>query len=209
MNERFPNFDNSEKAGSVDERGKTVEEMFDCVVDEVKEKYKKKTVFEQKLMNEVVIPRIIDNLKKWGWRHDFSFSLPSVDSFERAFNMEINCGGFALEVDTAIFPKSGNLEDAVDNILKTFPFVRLYDWGEELNKDEYLVLYRHLRGEAGHHFVKYEDGKFMDKCGSEPVREFSDWPDCYIGEPQVMFAVNRNHDMLLTDDEKRIWSIFV
>ena len=209
MSERFPNSENSGEVKSIDVRGEMVEKMFDRAVDEVKEKYKEKTVFEQKLMNELIIPRIVDNLAKRGWTNDFFFQLPSVEFFEKEFNMEINCGGFALEVATAIFPESGNPEDAVETILKTFPFVRMYDWGEELAEDEYIVLYRHLRGEAGHHFVKYEDGKFMDKCGSEPVREFSDWPDCYIGEPQVMFAVNRNHDMLLADGEKRIWSIFV
>lgn len=76
-----------------------------------------------------------------------------------------------MELAAAIFSESDNLENAVDNILKTFPFVRIYDWGEGLDKDEYLVLYRHMRGEKGHYFVKYEDGK-LDRASSNGEEYF-------------------------------------
>ena len=116
----------------------------------------------------------------------------------------------ALEVACPIFSDTFSLEEAKDNILKVFPFVREYDW-RKLAPDEYLVLYRHEEGGCGHHFVKYADGEFTDKCGCESINNFEGWPESYADwSKEDIFVVSRNHDMIVCDENgERAWSVIV
>lgn len=47
------------------------------------------------------------------------------DRVEENFNNCINCGGYALEIDTCLFPGKNDFERSVSSILDLFPFVRL------------------------------------------------------------------------------------
>ena len=77
---------------------------------------------------------------------------------EEDFNFYINCGGYALEIDTCIFPGENDFEKDVSSILELFPFVRLIG-DTKLQEDEYLVLFRASKN--GHHFIKQEDKPFV------------------------------------------------
>lgn len=116
-----------------------------------------------------------------------------LDKVEHDFNSEINCGGYALEIDTCIFPgKGNNLEKNVSSILDLFPFVRLLG-DTELKEDEYLVLYRCSNG---HHFIKRkDDGTFVEKNECEPPRKFEGWSSSFADSPEVAFAVKKEHDI--------------
>ena len=69
------------------------------------------------------------------------FSKMISDRVEEDFNFYINCGGYAFEIDTCIFPGKNDFEKSVSSILELFPFVRLVG-DSQLKEDEYLVLYR-------------------------------------------------------------------
>lgn len=192
-------------------------EVFERVAEEIRDEYEEKSSFEQRVMFELIMPTV-DERYSPGARHvkdlwDFKIEVSDDlvrDEINRAFNMETNCGGYALEVACPIFSDTFSLEEAKDNILKVFPFVREYDW-RKLAPDEYLVLYRHEEGGCGHHFVKYSDGEFTDKCGCEPIKKFEGWPESYADwSKEDIFVVSRNHDMIVRDENgKRVWSVIV
>ena len=115
---------------------------------------------------------------------------------EEEFNWRINCGGYALEIDSCIFPRENDFERNVSSILELFPFVRLLG-DTDLKDDEYLVLYR-CSGELeeGHHFIKRtEDGSFSEKCGGNAPQRFEDWHKTFRNSPEAAFAVKKDHDM--------------
>ena len=120
----------------------------------------------------------------------------------------MNCGGFALEVFACLFPELHDIEEATKNIMKQFPFVRVL--GEEgLRENEYPVIYR-CNGNGGHHFVKIEGNKIIEKDGSKPVREFVEWPDSLKDVPEVVLAVNREHEIEPRDENgERIYSYWI
>ncbi|MCI9177166.1 MAG: hypothetical protein HFJ28_00925 [Clostridia bacterium] len=111
---------------------------------------------------------------------------------EYHFNQAINCGGYALKVDTCVFPSDADFDTRVSGILDNFPFVRLLG-DTELQEDEYLVLYRARR--AGHHFIRIEeDGTVTEKNGSDEPQKFQDW-ETLRQAPEAVFAVKKEHDM--------------
>lgn len=57
------------------------------------------------------------------------------------FNRIINCGGYALKIDTCVFPGECDFDTKVSSILELFSFVRLLG-DTKLQEDEYLVLFR-------------------------------------------------------------------
>lgn len=109
------------------------------------------------------------------------------------FNQAINCGGYALKIDTCVFPNKGDFETKVSSILESFPFVRLLG-DTKLQKDEYLVLYRAGK-KGGHHFIRIEDdGTVMEKDGADPIQKFRDWKTLKDA-PEAVFAVKKEHEM--------------
>lgn len=212
--ERNHNAENEEDFDAFAER---VRETYNQVAEIIKAEYAEKPIFEKKLMLDLVLPKMEEEFSSGSWHlkdlWNFKMGVSDEDIKEyilKAFNMETNCGGYALEVACVVFSNTNSLEDSKDNILRKFSFVREYDW-EELAPDEYLVLYRHENGGGGHHFVKYADGEFTEKCGCEPIKEHEGWPESYEDwSEEVVFAVSRNHDMLLYDEDgKRVWSVIV
>lgn len=113
---------------------------------------------------------------------------------ERWFNDRINCGGYALELDTCVFNHSKDFESAVSELLKKMSFVRLLG-DTELEDDEYLVIWKVHEG-GGHHFIKVqEDGTIIEKDGNGPIRKFSGWGKTLNGCPEAVFAVKKEHNM--------------
>ena len=116
------------------------------------------------------------------------------------FNDRINCGGYALELDTCVFNHSNDFEKAVSELLKKVPFIRLLG-DKKLADDEYLVIWKVHEG-GGHHFIKVqEDGTVIEKDGCDPIKMFSGWSQSLEGCPEVVFAVKKEHNMYLTEDE--------
>lgn len=114
------------------------------------------------------------------------------DRVEKTFNEYINCGGYALEVDTCIFSGKNDFEKNVSSILELFPFVRLIG-DTVLGEDEYLVVYKCSKN--GHHFIKRkEDGTFVEKTGSRLPRRFQGWSKVYEDLPEAVFAVKKEHE---------------
>lgn len=207
----------SEKEGDFDAFVERARERFGRVVETIRTEYDGKPVFDEKMMSDLIIPMVEKEytLDSWYLRDLWNFKMGVSDvqikeRILRAFNMETNCGGYALEIACAIFSNTNSLEESKENILRLFPFVREYDWGE-LAPHEYLVLYRHENGGSGHHFVKYADGEFTEKCGCEPIRNYEGWSESYSDwSEEIIFAVSRDHDMLVRDENgKRIWSFMV
>lgn len=121
---------------------------------------------------------------------------------EEDFNFYINCGGYALEIDTCIFPGENDFEKDVSSILELFPFVRLIG-DTKLQEDEYLVLFRASKN--GHHFIKQEDnGIFLEKNGGEPPRKFEGWSKSFEDSQEAAFAVKKEHDIEYFDKYKSI-----
>lgn len=124
------------------------------------------------------------------------------DRAEQNFNNFINCGGYALEVDTCIFPGKNDFEKSVSSILDLFPFVRLVG-DTKLKEDEYIVLFR--TSENGHHFVKIEsDGTIVEKNANQAPRKFQGWNKEFENSPEAVFAVKKEHDMEYFDKYKSI-----
>ena len=115
---------------------------------------------------------------------------------EENFNFYINCGGYALEVDTCIFPAENdgnNFERSVSSILELFPFVRLLG-DTKLQEDEYLVLFRASKN--GHHFIKQvDDGTFVEKEGGHAPKKFVKWSESFENSQEAEFAVKKDHDI--------------
>ncbi len=113
------------------------------------------------------------------------------------FNYAINCGGYALKIDQCVFPSNNqNFSQMVSSFLEKFPFIRLL--GDKLlEDDEYLVIYRALKGkEVGHHFIRVDsDATVREKEGSSEPKIFEKWefPDNDIEE--ALFAVKKEHEM--------------
>ena len=119
---------------------------------------------------------------------------------EILFNQRINCGGYALELDTRIFNFSNDFEKAVSELLQKVPFIRLLG-DKKLTDDEYLVIWKVHEG-GGHHFVKIqEDGTVVEKDGGGPIKIFSGWSQSLDGCQEAVFAVKKEHNMYLSEDE--------
>ena len=123
---------------------------------------------------------------------------PTLEEYAKShFNMRINCGGYALEIDSCVFnfaPK--NFEQNISELLEKVPFIRLLG-DTELEYDEYIVLYR-AAPKCGHHFVKIKDGKMTDKNGCYEIQEFSGWMSLK-NAPQAVFAVKKEHPITFKD----------
>ncbi len=120
----------------------------------------------------------------------------------QGFNQQINCGGWALEIDMCLYPTTQKFDNYVSGILNTFDFVRLLG-DEPLHEDEYLVLYRFFEyndnngRNHGHHFIKINrDGLVDEKCGGDTPRVFSEWDEGFNDSPEAVFAVKKDHDYL-------------
>ena len=194
------------------EKENLIAEYYDQAVAEIQDEYKDKTPFEKKVMLDLIVndeaKKRIQNESYWKNR----FLGPSKEriksEFEYDFDFGMNCGGFALEVFACLFPELHDIEEATKNIMKQFPFVRVL--GEEgLRENEYPVIYR-CNGNGGHHFVKIEGNKIIEKDGSKPVREFVEWPDSLKDVPEVVLAVNREHEIEPRDENgERIYSYWI
>ena len=120
---------------------------------------------------------------------------PYETYIERIFNQEINCGGYALEIDACVFKFDIPFENAVTSLLEEVSFIRLLG-NTPLGDDEYIVKYR--AGEKlGHHFVKIRDGIATEKNACSEVRKFTDWADSLKDCPEAVFAVKKEHDIQL------------
>ena len=116
---------------------------------------------------------------------------------ERQFNDRLNCGGYAFEIDYAIFNRCDDFDKTISELLNRIPFIRLLG-DVPIGNDEYLVLYRWHKSGA-HHFEKvYNDGIIKGKNNSEPVCQFSGW-GVLKDSPEAVFAVKKNHPMYLED----------
>lgn len=112
---------------------------------------------------------------------------------EYLFNSYINCGGYALKVDTCVFPSRCEFEKSVSSILEIFQFVRLLG-NTKLGQDEYLVLYRSSE-KGGHHFIRIEDdGTVVEKNDCKAPQKFQGWGNL-AGCPEAVFAVKKDHEM--------------
>lgn len=119
---------------------------------------------------------------------------------ERWFDDRINCGGYALELDTCVFNHSKDFECAVSELLNKVSFVRLLG-DTQLKDEEYLVIWKVHEG-GGHHFIKVqEDGTVIEKDGNGPIQKFSGWSKTLNGCPEAVFAVKKEHDMHVNEDE--------
>lgn len=126
------------------------------------------------------------------------------DQVLNAFNMRINCGGYALRIDQCVFPRyQKDFGESVSYLLQVFPFIRLLG-DKPLEDDEYLVLYKAPPGEnVGHHFARIDsDGVIREKNGSSPVQEFKGWCDEWDGWPEAVFAVKKSHKMFDYSNEE-------
>ena len=186
---------------------KEVEQVdrYDSAVAEILAEYEDKTPFEQKVMRDIVISEritkdyISEEEKRLGSNRVIS-SEKIRELFEHDFNFGMNCGGFALEIFGCLFTYTKSLDDAVELILETFPFVRLDD-DEDLAPNEYRVLYRHQEGGFSHHFVKEENGKLIEKTDSSPIQDFKEWPDILKDAPEAVLIVDKNHDIQMVDED--------
>ena len=50
---------------------------------------------------------------------------PFENFIEEVFNQRINCGGYALEIDSCIFLQGLSFDRAVSSLLEQLPFIRL------------------------------------------------------------------------------------
>lgn len=120
---------------------------------------------------------------------------PFEEFIEELFNQRINCGGYALEIDSCIFLHGISFERAVSSLLEQMPFIRLLG-NTNLLEDEYIVKYRSAEDGLGHHFVKIKDGIVTEKGAVSEIREFEEWVDVLKDRPEATFAVKKNHDRM-------------
>lgn len=118
----------------------------------------------------------------------------------KGFNKRMNCGGYALEIDSFLLPNGDSLSGYVSSILERYKFVRLLG-DMPLQDDEYLVFYRFYKytknqgKNKGHHFIKVnDDGLVVEKCGDGAPRIFESWDENYTDSPEVVFAVKKDHN---------------
>ena len=194
------------------EKENPISEYYNQAAEEIKTEYDNRTPFERKIMLDVVLNGDAEKrmMEEDYWK--YRFPGPSKEriksEFEYDFDFGMNCGGFALEVFACLFLKSKNIEDATKNVVEQFPFVRVLD-ENGLREGEYPVIYR-CNGNGGHHFVKVEGGKIIEKNGSGPVRDFAEWPDVLKDAPEVTLAVNRRHEILPRDENgERIYTYMI
>ena len=154
--------------------------------------------------------RIYENDKRYAYftklLSDKPFGDNIVEEYENlienetteAFNRLINCGGYALKIDTTIFPPL--VDDpykAASSIVDTFKFVRLLE-DKPLEDDEYLVFYRWylVDGRRGHHFIRVDsDGVVREKNGVNEPQIFQNWAKIFQDSVQIAFAVKKEHKM--------------
>ena len=142
---------------------------------------------------------------------------------------EYNCGGFSLETFSWYLPYDddeyenvvdqydGDLslvtKHCVEHMLDEIPGLRLINTVHEAKKNEKVALFR--VGFEDFHYVKYEDGKYLHKNGSTPIRSMSEkevynrcWCDGeYIGEI-IIFAFSVNGKPFLKkvlDNLENLW----
>lgn len=124
------------------------------------------------------------------------------DMTEEQFLNKINCGGYALNIDTCVFPFGyEDFSKNVSAVLERFSFTRLLG-DKPLADDEYLVLYRANEDGRGHHFVRIDDDNILrekDAIGKE--REFESWKKLE-GCKEAVFAVKKEHTMFGYDITK-------
>lgn len=150
-----------------------------------------------KAENPVITERVtsvINLLEKANWPKKDEINRLIDEKAEVLYNGRINCGGYALKVDSCVWPSNSGFEGCVTGILENFPFVRLIG-DSELAEDEYLVAYR--ISENGHHFIRMEeDGTITEKCSAEPPKNFEGWDaDLLLDGREAVFAVKKEHDM--------------
>lgn len=122
------------------------------------------------------------------------------DSANWYFNDLINCGGYAFEIDTCIYPRENiDFNQNVSGLLDKFPFVRLLG-DTKLAEDEYMVIYRAPKEKAkGHHFIRVDsDGVVREKDGSGEPRIFEAWGPRLANldsNEEAIFAVKKEHQM--------------
>ena len=213
MSEKFPGGGGSEKWDDASSEKSLISECYDEAVREIEEEYRDKTPFEKKVMFDLVInddsKRRMEDEDFWEHRFLGPTKEGVKNEFEYDFDFGMNCGGFALEMFACLFLKSNNIKEATANILEQFPFVRVLD-EQGLRDNEYRVIYR-CNEKGGHHFVKVgKDDIIIEKDGSGPVREFTEWPESLKDAPEIEFAVNRDHEIEPRDkDGERIYSFLI
>lgn len=122
------------------------------------------------------------------------------EQLEILFNQRVNCGGYALELDGCVFPAyNGNFDEVISGVLEHMPFVRLLG-DSTLLDDEYLVVYRANQNGA-HHFIKIQDGLVTEKNECNKIQQFSGWPKALQHSPQAVFAVKKEHDIEIKNQE--------
>lgn len=204
---------NSSEWDDLESEKSLIVECYEEAVQEIEEEYKDKTPFEKKVMFDLVInddsKRRMEDEDYWHHRFLGPTKEGVKNEFKYDFDFGMNCGGFALEVFACLFLKSNNIEEATASILDQFPFVRILD-EEGLREDEYRVIYR-CNENGGHHFVKVEkDDIIIEKDGSGPVREFTEWSESLRNAPEIEFAVNRNHNIEPRDENgDRVYSFLI
>ena len=113
--------------------------------------------------------------KPFGETLEKDFETELEKKVESVFCDKINCGGYALKIDSCVFPfNCKDFSQTISSILNKFPFVRLL--GEKkIEEDEYLVIYRENKI-TGHHFIRVEeDGTVKEKDGKKPPQIFEGW----------------------------------
>ena len=124
------------------------------------------------------------------------------DMTEEEFLNKINCGGYALNIDTCVFPFGyDDFSKNVSTVLERFSFTRLLG-DKPLADDEYLVIYRAREDGRGHHFVRIDDDNILrEKEAIGKEREFESW-NRLEGCKEAVFAVKKEHTMFGYDITK-------
>ena len=147
-------------------------------------------------------------LKMENWPNRKELEDCVAKKIEDDFLTGMNCGGFALCINTCFFPGGSkdckNDQEMVDRgvsfLLENIPFIRLLG-DTELMEDEYIVEYRASKT-AGHHFIRIDpQGKVEDKNESDRPRVIEDitdeeevW-DTLANCPHAIFAVKIDHEI--------------
>ena len=112
----------------------------------------------------------------------------------RRFDDRLNCGGYAFEITSRLYPpKDNDYSKYVSGILDNFDFVRLLG-NTHLQSDEYLVIYHYAKN-FGHHFIKINnDGLVVEKYSYGTPKVFQGWHSKFSESPDIIFAVKQDHD---------------